>query len=102
MKINHTTQMVLVGLISILGTVSVLHSNGYLRHSNESDALYVAEFSLLANAPGQAQRVSAKPAGFVARCEQGYLVMDAVEKVSKTLSGLIVDEKKRPVTCVSQ
>ncbi len=99
MKFNHQTQLILVLVASILGTIFVLHANGYLRHSKEQDALYVAEFSLLASAPGMSGQVSHKSAGFVARCDQGFLVMDAVEKVSKTLSGVVVDRKNRPVRC---
>ncbi|WP_281646025.1 hypothetical protein [Parendozoicomonas sp. Alg238-R29] len=101
MKVNNNIQLILVALLSIVGTVFVLHSNGYLQHSEAEDALYVSEFSLLANTSGLAQTISAKPAGFVARCERGYLVMDAVDKVSKSLTGVVVDQKKRPVTCIS-
>ena len=99
MQFNHKTQLILVALLSIVGTVFVLHGNGYLKHSSEEDALYVAEFSLIANLPGAENVVSAKPADFVAYCEQGYLVMSAVDKVSKNLSGVLVDQKKRAVSC---
>ena len=101
MTFNHTTQLILVAVVSILGTVAALHTNGYVRHSSEEDALYVSEFSLLANTPGLSQTVSAKPAEFVARCADGYLVMDS-SKASKAANGLLVDQKKRPVTCISQ
>ena len=96
---NHKIQLILVGLLSIAGTVTALHQHGYLRHSSESDALYIAEFSLLAMTAGTTQKMSAKPADFIARCEQGYLILDAPSGDSDNLGGVLVDQKKRPVTC---
>ncbi len=100
MQLNHKVQLILVSFVSIVGTVLILDAQGYVNHSSEKDALYVAEFSLIANVSGAESVVSSKPSDFVARCTQGYLVMDAIEKVSKSLSGVVVDKKKRAVPCL--
>ncbi|CAM3582945.1 hypothetical protein [Parendozoicomonas haliclonae] len=96
---NHKTQLILVALATVLITVFTLHANGYLRHSSEQDALYISEFSLIASVPGAQGLVSTKPADFIARCDGGYLVMDAAEKVSKNLTGVLVDQKNRLISC---
>ena len=98
MTLNNPSRLILTAIVSIGVTVFMLDSQGYIRHSSNQDSLYIAEFSLLANKPGLQQTVSAKPADFLARCEQGYLVMDAAENRSD-LSGLLVDKSKRPITC---
>ncbi|OQX38467.1 MAG: hypothetical protein B0D91_04020 [Oceanospirillales bacterium LUC14_002_19_P2] len=97
MKLNHQTQLLAVAIVTLIATVFVLDYYGYLRHSNESDAIYMAEFSLIANVPGQDQYVSHIPAKKRARCIDHYLVLESTEKAGAT--GLLVDKKQRPVRC---
>ena len=100
MTINQPTKIILVVMIAIVGTVSALSNYGYLRHSSSQDALYVAEFSLIANAPGQTQTLSAKPSGFAAQCAEGFLVLEgSSNKASGNTTGVLVDARRRPVRC---
>ena len=101
MTLNTPTKLILTAFASIAVTVFALDSRGYLRHSSEQDSIYLAEFSLLASTPGVSQTISAKPADFSARCEQGILVLDASGKnMNPNLSGLLVDKKSRAVNCL--
>ncbi len=100
MILNTPAKLILTAFASIVVTVFALDSRGYLRHSSEQDSIYLAEFSLLASTPGTAQTLSAKPADFSARCEQGMLVLDASGRsMNPNLSGLLVDQKSRAVNC---
>lgn len=97
MKLNHQTQLFVVAIVTLVVTVLTLDYYGYLRHSREIDALYMAEFSLIANVPGQDQFVSHIPSNQRARCVENYLVLESGEQTIVT--GLLVDKRKRPVRC---
>ncbi|MCL6270175.1 hypothetical protein M3P05_09540 [Sansalvadorimonas sp. 2012CJ34-2] len=100
MTINNQIKIILTAIFSIAITVFVLDSQGFIRHSSEQDSLYIAEYSLLASAPGTEQSISAKPSDFSAYCIEGRLVMrGAGKKVSADVSGLLVDKKRRAVNC---
>lgn len=97
MTLNHQTQLLIVAIVSLTTTVFVLDYYGYLRHSREVDAIYMAEFSLIANVPGQDQFVSHIASHQRARCVENYLVLESSEQT--TVTGLLVDKRKRPVRC---
>ncbi len=101
MKLGHAQQMVLAVVASITVTVLSLDLKGYIRHSAEEDAIYLAEFNLLAATAGTEQKISHIPAEHTARCEQGFLMLEVKQKSNSDVqaSGLLADKKMRPVRC---
>ncbi|WP_461538020.1 hypothetical protein [Spongorhabdus nitratireducens] len=102
MKLGHAQQMILAVVAAVVITVLMLDMKGYLRHSAEDDAIYLAEFNMLAATPGTEQKLSSRPADQVARCEQGFLVLEERSKHgggAVKASGLLADKKMRPVRC---
>ena len=101
MKLGHAQQLVLAVVASIAVTVFSLDLKGYIRHSAEDDAIYLAEFNMLAATAGTEQKISHIPAEQIARCEQGFLILDIKKKGDNDVqaSGLLTDKKMRPVRC---
>lgn len=92
--------MILTGIASIIGTVGCLWYYGYLHFSRPEDALLLSEFTLLKTVPGEDYKVAATPAAEVAQCIDGVLVLFDTSR--KGLSGVLVDDRKQAVRCVTQ
>lgn len=89
--------LIATAITSMLGTVAVLSYYGYLHMAKPSDALLLAEYTMLKTIPGEDYKVSLKPAEQVAQCMDGILVL--FDTKQKGLSGVLVDDKKRAVRC---
>ncbi|HZJ95498.1 MAG TPA: hypothetical protein VFD11_08090 [Thiopseudomonas sp.] len=89
--------LIATGIASIVGTVAVLSYYGYLHVAKPSDALLLADYTMLKTIPGEDYRVTLKPAEQVAHCIDGIVVLFDTEQ--KGLTGVLVDNKKRAVRC---
>ena len=97
---NRKLQLLGTAFATLLLTVFVLDRYGYIRHSSKQDAIYLAEFNVLAQTPGLTQVLSLQPSDFVAHCEQGHIVVSADKKdKEQPLVGILVDRHKRSVRC---
>ncbi|MDE1460461.1 hypothetical protein [Spartinivicinus poritis] len=94
---NQPVMLIVVAVVSVTITVFVLHWYGYLRHSTEQDSVYLAEFNLIKNIPGQEQFLSHKPAPFLAYCAGGYLVMSHQKRPG--VAGVLTYKNKQPIPC---
>ncbi|MBU2709683.1 hypothetical protein [Zooshikella harenae] len=98
MKINHSWQLIGVALITLIITIVTLEKNGYLRHSSEADSIYLSEFNLIKQLPGESEtKLSHIPADYTAQCVQGVLLLR--HKKQKDNVGVLVDKKQRAVRC---
>lgn len=84
-------------IASIVGTIAILSYYGYLHIAKPSDALLLAEYTMLKTIPGEDYKVSLKPAEQTAQCLDGIVVLFDTEQ--KGLTGVLVDDKKRAVRC---
>ncbi len=84
-------------IASIVGTIAILSYYGYFHIAKPSDALLLAEYTMLKTVPGEDYKVSLKPAEQVAQCIDGIVVLFDTEQ--KGLTGVLVDDKKRAVRC---
>lgn len=89
--------LIATAIASMLGTIAVLGYYGYLHIAKPSDALLLAEYTMLKTIPGEDYKVSLKPAEQVAQCMDGVLVL--FDSKQKGLTGVLVDDKKRAVRC---
>lgn len=89
--------MIATGIASIVGTVAILSYYGYLHVAKPSDALLLADYTMLKTIPGEDYRVSLKPAEQVAHCIDGIVVL--FDTKQQGLTGVLVDNKKRAVRC---
>ncbi|HTO20783.1 MAG TPA: hypothetical protein VL129_16785 [Pseudomonas sp.] len=91
---------ILTAVGSVVGTVAVLSYYGYVHIAKPTDALLLAEFTMLKTVPGEDYRLSLKPADQVAQCIDGVLVL--FDTKQKGLTGVLVDNRKRAVRCMGQ
>jgi hypothetical protein len=91
---------ILTAVGSVVGTVAVLTYYGYVHIAKPTDALLLAEFTMLKTVPGEDYRLSLKPADQVAQCIDGVLVL--FDTKQKGLTGVLVDNRKRAVRCMGQ
>ncbi|NLY13048.1 MAG: hypothetical protein GXZ10_05455 [Gammaproteobacteria bacterium] len=89
--------LIATAVASIVGTVAVLSYYGYLHIAKPSDALLLADYTMLKTIPGEDYKVSLKPAEQVAQCLDGIVVL--FDTKQKGLTGVLVDNKKRAVRC---
>lgn len=92
--------LILTAIGSVAGTIAVLGYYGYLHFAKPEDALLLSDYTMLKTVPGEDYKVSLKPADQVAHCIDGVLVLFDVNQ--KGLTGVLVDNKKRAVRCMSQ
>ena len=92
--------LILTGIGSIVGTVMVLWYYGYLHIAKPEDALLLSDFTMLKTIPGEDYKVSLQPAGQVAQCIDGVMVLFDTEQ--KGLTGVLVNNKKQAVRCIGQ
>jgi len=92
--------LILTGIGSILGTITVLWLYGYLHFAKPEDALLLADFTMLKTLPGEDYKVSLKPAKQMAQCIDGVMVLFDIEQ--KGLTGVLVDNRKQAVRCLGQ
>ncbi|UVE16733.1 hypothetical protein NVV93_14145 [Pseudomonas sp. LS44] len=92
--------LILTGIGSIIGTIAVLWFYGYLHFAKPEDALLLADFTMLKTTPGEELKLSLEPAGQVAHCIDGVLVL--FDTKQKGLTGILVDERKHAVRCAGQ
>jgi hypothetical protein len=91
---------ILTAVGSVVGTVAVLTYYGYVHIAKPTDALLLAEFTMLKTVPGEDYRLSLKPADQVAQCIDGVLVL--FDTKQKGLTGVLVDNRKQAVRCMGQ
>ncbi|HHX33919.1 MAG TPA: hypothetical protein GX719_01420 [Gammaproteobacteria bacterium] len=84
-------------IVSIVSTVAALSYYGYLHIAKPSDALLLAEYTMLKTIPGEDYKVSLKPAEQLAHCMDGIVVL--FDTKQKGLTGVLVDDKKRAIRC---
>lgn len=89
--------LIATAVASIIGTVAVLSYYGYLHMAKPTDALLLAEYTMLKTIPGEDYKASLKPAEQTARCMDGVVVL--FDTKQKGLTGVLVDDKKRVVRC---
>ena len=94
---NQPMLLIVVATISMITTVFVLDWYGYIKHSSEQDSIYLAEFSLVKNIPGQDQFLSHNSAPFLAYCAGGYLVMSHQKRPG--VSGVLTYKNNKPIPC---
>lgn len=97
MSERNVLPMIATGIASIVGTVAVLSYYGYLHVAKPSDALLLADYTMLKTIPGEDYKVSLKPAEQVAHCIDGIVVLFDTQQ--QGLTGVLVDNKKRAVRC---
>lgn len=91
--------LILTAVGSVAGTVAVLGFYGYLHIAKPEDALLLSDFTMLKTIPGEDYKISVKPAPQLVQCLDNVVVMFDTEQ--KGLSGVLVDNRKRAVRCVS-
>src|SRR5690606_35230381 len=92
--------LILTAVGSVLGTVAVLGYYGYLHIAKPEDALLLADFTMLKTIPGEDYKISVKPAPQIAQCMDGVLVL--FDTAQKGLTGVLVDNRKQAVRCVTE
>ncbi len=92
--------LILTAIGSVIGTVAVLSYYGYVHVAKPEHALLLADYTMLKTIPGEDYRVSLNPAPQVAECIDGVLVLFDTEQ--KGLTGVLVDNRKRAIRCMSQ
>jgi hypothetical protein len=100
MSLQRPIPLILTAVASIGLTVAALSYYGYLHVARPEDALLLAEFTLLKTVPGEDYKVTLEPAGQVAECIDGVLVL--FDQNQKGLSGVLVDDHRRAVHCVGR
>lgn len=91
--------LIMTGIASVVVTVGALWYYGYLHFAKPEDALLLSDFTMLKTIPGEDYKVSLEPAAQVAHCIDGVLVL--FDSQQKGLTGVLVDNRKRAVRCVS-
>ncbi|MBJ6137229.1 kinase [Marinobacter litoralis] len=89
--------LIVTAVIAIIGTVTALEVGGKIKHSDNKDHVPVGDFKAIHVTPGEAFRMSRKPSGLHAVCENGYLAIAA--DVDPSFRGILVDYKNRGVRC---
>lgn len=89
--------LIATAVATVLATVAVLSYYGYLHIAKPTDALLLAEYTMLKTIPGEDYKASLKPAEQNARCMDGIVVL--FDTRQKGLTGVLVDDKKRVVRC---
>ena len=89
--------LIVTAVIAIIGTVTALEVGGKIKHSDNKDHVPVGDFQAVHVAPGEEFRMSRKPSGLHAVCENGYLAIAA--DVDPSFRGILVDYKNRGVRC---
>lgn len=89
--------LIATAVASMLATVAVLSYYGYVHIAKPTDALLLAEYTMLKTIPGEDYKVSLKPAEQTARCMDGVVVL--FDTKQKGLTGVLVDDQKRAVRC---
>ena len=89
--------LIATAVASMLATVAVLSYYGYVHIAKPTDALLLAEYTMLKTIPGEDYKASLKPAEQVAQCMDGIVVL--FDTKQKGLTGVLVDDKKRAVRC---
>lgn len=92
--------LILTAMATVVATVGALWYYGYLHIARPEDALLLNDYTMLKTVPGEDYKVSLKPAPQVAQCIDGVLVMFDTEQ--KGLTGVLVDNRRRAVRCMSQ
>ena len=89
--------LIATAVASMLATVAVLSYYGYLHMAKPTDALLLADYTMLKTIPGEDYKASLKPAEQIAQCMDGVVIL--FDTKQKGLSGVLVDDKKRLVRC---
>lgn len=89
--------LIATAVASMLATVAVLSYYGYVHIAKPTDALLLAEYTMLKTISGEDYKVSLKPAEQTARCMDGVVVL--FDTKQKGLTGVLVDDQKRAVRC---
>lgn len=100
MSERNAVPLILTAISSILVSVLVLWSYGYLHIAKPEDSLLLSEFTMYKTSPGADYQLGLEPATQVAQCVDGVLVL--FDTAQKGLSGVLVDSKKRAVRCMGQ
>lgn len=100
MSERNAIPLIITAIGSILASVLVLWSYGYLHIAKPEDSLLLSEFTMYKTTPGSDYRLGLDPATQVAQCVDGVLVL--FDTAQKGLSGVLVDNKKRAVRCMGQ
>jgi hypothetical protein len=100
MSERNAIPLILTAIGSVLTSVLVLWSYGYLHIAKPEDSLLLAEFTMYKTTPGSDYRLGLEPATQVAQCVDGVLVL--FDTAQKGLSGVLVDNSKRAVRCMGQ
>ena len=87
-------------IVSIMISVGTLWYYGYLHIAKPEDALLLAEYTMIKTVPGEDYKISIKPADQVAACLDGVLVLR--DATNPMLSGVLVDNQKRAISCVTE
>ncbi|KAF1052096.1 MAG: hypothetical protein GAK43_02092 [Stenotrophomonas maltophilia] len=94
---------ILTAIGTIFITVGVLWAYGYVHFAKESDALLLADFTMLKNVPGQDMKLALEPATQLAQCVDGVLILIDPSTVEREtglpLTGVLVDNRKHAVRC---
>lgn len=85
-------------ILTIILTIIVLHTNGFLNHSTPEDAAKIETFKLLSLKPGSQQGIASKKAQKTAFCSQGYLLIRS--QIQQQAAGILVDHRNRAIPCV--
>lgn len=90
-------------VVAFVLSVVLLDMKGYIKHVGSDDQAVVEEFQLVIIGAEGLTKVSSKSANKEAFCADGYLFLRPEKNNSgKTIAGLLVDAKQRPVRCSSQ
>ncbi len=88
------------GIICLIVAVVMLDINGYIKHVGGDEQSVIDEFKLVVLTPGAEMKLSSKSANKEAFCANGYLMVRPQDnKSGKTVAGVLVDGKNRPIPC---
>jgi hypothetical protein len=101
---NITERDVKVGIVAAIAafivSVVMLDMNGYIKHVGTDAQTVVEEFKLVVVGVEAQTKVSSKSSNKEAFCADGYLLLRPQKNQSgKSVAGLLVDAKNRPVPC---
>lgn len=90
-------------VLAFIVSVVLLDMKGYIKHVGSDDQAVVEEFQLVIIGTDGLTKVSSKSANKEAFCADGYLFLRPEKnKSGKSIAGLLVDKKQRPVRCSSE
>lgn len=91
-------KLILAIILTTIATISVLEWQGLLKHSQHKDDFALSSYqAILIDQQQEDYRLSRKPSGQHARCQQGFLFIQS--DLNENMQGLLVDYKNRGVKC---